>query len=184
MPLPVRARTAGPLRWVKKPIMAGRTKGQASSIATEPKRASGPLSRQNWRRKQRCRKLAGVPSSGRPVHSTAAPLPNLTISSACMTGLGERAGAQALEHAQRRALGFAHGLHVEPEGLLEGILALEGAVQHVVGEQHPGRAGWEFDHLARGVLLIVGIDLGDVAQLAHDVVIGGAEALGDAELLQ
>ena len=47
MPLPVRARTAGPLRWVKKPIIAGRTRGQASSIATEPNRASGPLSRQN-----------------------------------------------------------------------------------------------------------------------------------------
>jgi hypothetical protein len=47
MPLPVRARTDGPLRCVKKPIIAGRTKGQASRIATEPKRASGPLSRQN-----------------------------------------------------------------------------------------------------------------------------------------
>src|SRR5262245_51448501 len=165
-------------------MSAGRTKGQASRAATEPTRAKGPLSRQNWRRNERCRKFAGVPSSGRPVQRTAAPLPSFTISSARMAASGELASAEALEHAQRRAGRLAHRLHVEPEGLLEGVLTLEGAVQDVIGEQDPGGAGGELDDLARRVLLIVDIDLGDVAHLPHEVVIGRAEALGDAERLQ
>src|SRR5262249_32314032 len=46
--------------------------------------------------------------------------------------LSKRTGVEPLEYPQRRALGFTHRLHVEPESVFEGVLALEGTVQHVV----------------------------------------------------
>lgn len=76
-----------------------------------------------------------------------------------------------------------HRRNRQVESLLQRAMSAQGGVQHLVGEAHPGTAGRETCRDLGPVGLIRGVQFSGIMQAEHDVIIGTAAALGEAENL-
>src|ERR1700743_2693498 len=71
----------------------------------------------------------------------------------------QRPALQALENAERRALGLRHRLHRQEERLLQHELAGHHRMRRLVGEAYPHATRWKRHRFLRTGLLIIEVGL-------------------------